>query len=98
MKFLVIRHIDFIKLISEVKNDKKRFLSLRKKASNSEINALSELVNNIIKMLRKHVTDLRIIGDKCQKIQNRRKRLALKGGLFLPGLMTLALSALGALI
>ena len=49
MKFLVIRHIDFIKLISEVKNDKKKFLSLIKNASNSEIDALSELINNIIK-------------------------------------------------
>ena len=109
MKFLVIRHINFIKLISEVKNDKKKFLTLIKKASNSEINALSELVNNIIegrlpcspyrkKMLKKHVNDLRIIGDKRKKIQNRRKRIALKGGFFLPGLIPLALSVLGTLI
>ena len=93
MKFLVIRHIDFIKLISKVKNDKRKFMDLIANASNSEINALSELVNNIIKgrlpctpyrknMLKKYVSDLRLIGDKNEKVQNRCKRLALKGIFF----------------
>ena len=93
MKFLIIRHIDFIKLISKVKNDKKRFMDLINNASNSEINALSELVNNIIKgrlpctpyrknMLKKYVSDLRLIGDKKEKVQNRCKRFALKGVFF----------------
>ena len=93
MKFLVIRHIDFIKLISKVKNDKSKFMDLIVNASNSEINALSELVNNVIKgrlpctsyrkkMLKKYVSDLRLIGDKKEKVHNRRKRLALKGVFF----------------
>ena len=109
MKFLIIRHIDFIKLISKVKNDKKRFMDLIKNASNFEINALSELVNNIIKgrlpctpyrknMLKKYVSDLRLIGDKNEKVQNRRKRLALKGVFFLPSLIPLVISALGAIL
>ena len=86
MKFLVIRHIDFIKLLSEVRNDKKRFLRLIENASNSEINALSELIYNIIKgnlpcspyrkkILKNHASDLRMIADKKQNNKNRRKKL-----------------------
>ena len=84
-------------------------MDLIKNASNSEINALSELVNNIIKerlpctpyrknMLKKYVSDLRLIGDKSENVQNRRKRLALKGGFFLPSLIPLVISALGAIL
>ena len=109
MKFLVIRHIDFIKLISKVKNDKSKFMDLIANASNSEINALSELVNNVIKgrlpcspyrkkMLKKYVSDLRLIGDKSRNVQHRRRRLALKGGYFLPSLIPLVISALGAIL
>ena len=106
---MVIRHIDFIKLLSEVRNDKKRFLRLIENASNSEINALSELVHNVIKgrlpcspyrkkMLKQYVSDLRLIGDKSRNVQNRRRRLALKGGYFLPSIIPLVISALGAIL
>lgn len=109
MRFLVIRHIDFIKLISEVKNDKKRIVSLIKNASNSEINALSELIYNILKghipcspyrkrMIKNHVSDMRIIADKKGNIHNRRKKIVQKGGLLLPTLIPLALTALSALM
>ena len=109
MKFLVIRHIDFIKLLSEVKNDKKRFISLIKNATNSEINALSELIYNIVKgylpcspyrkkILKNHTSDLRMIANKKENIKNRRKKIVQKGGLLLPSLIPIVFTALSSLI
>ena len=76
-KCLALKHIDFIKLLTSYREKSKQFKSLIKCASTEELNAISEVVLNILRGIlpfeasknkfAKYAKYLRFIGDP-QKI------------------------------
>ena len=89
-KCLALKHIDFIKLLISYKNKSKQFKNLIKCASKEELDAISEVVLNILKGILpfegaknkfgKHAQYLRFIGDPHKNSAAKRKDALLSRG------------------
>ena len=89
-KCLALKHIDFIKLLISYKNNSKQFKNLIKCASREELDAISEIVLNILKGIlpfegpkikfAKYAQYLRFIGDPQNNSAANRKRALLSKG------------------
>ena len=84
-KCLALKHIDFIKLLASYREKSKQFKSLIKCASTEELNAISEVVLNILRGIlpfetskkqkfAKHAKYLRFIGNPQKKFCNQKKK------------------------
>ena len=89
-KCLALKHIDFIKLLSSYRKKSKQFKSLIKAASTEELDAISEVVLNILRGILpfeeskikfgKYAKYLRFIGNPQKTLPpNEKKHFFLKG-------------------
>jgi hypothetical protein len=106
-KTLTLKHIDFLTLLGDSKN-KKRRNALIDIATNGEIDSISECILNILqgkvplkpfqtKKLQKIKKYLRLLASKKCSIKNRKKILKQKGG-FLGALIPVAIAAISSLL
>ena len=90
-KCLALKHIDFIKLLTSYREKSKQFKSLIKCASTEELNAISEVVLNILRgvlpfetskkqKFAKHAKYLRFIGNPQKNSPTKRKRALISKG------------------
>ena len=104
-KCLALKHIDFIKLLVSYENNSKQFKNLLKCASREELDAISEVVLNILKgylpfesqkkKFFPHATYLRFIGNPQKNSAFRRKRaLVSKGRGIIAPLLSIAVPLL----
>ena len=109
MNCLALNHIDFVKLLPKTCRNKRKFKKIISKATNNEIQAVSEICHNLLKggipcslknkqKLKKHVKDIRFISIKNTPIGKKKSLLTKKGsGFFLP-LIPIAVAALTKLL
>ena len=104
-KCLALKHIDFIKLLISYKNNSKQFKNLIKCSSKDEIDAISEVVLNILKGILpftgakikfgKHADFLRFIGNtQKNSAMKRRKALLSRGRGIIAPLLSVAVPLL----
>ena len=106
-KSLAYSHVHFLSLLSKYANGsltkKNQFKNLILNASDAEINALSELILNILKgnlpckkskFVKNKASHIRIIGDKKNPIKKRKNILIKKGHGFILPLLSVAIPAL----
>ena len=90
-KCLALKHIDFIKLLASYREKSKQFKSLIKCASTEELNAISEVVLNILRgvlpfetskkqKFAKHAKYLRFIGNPQKNSATKRKKALISKG------------------
>ena len=95
-------NLDFIKLLTKYKNNPKQFKKLINACTNKEINAITEIILNVLKgnlqcnkeKLKKHVSFLRLVGNKKNSFKKRRKAILSKGSGVLAPLLSIALPAI----
>ena len=102
-KSLAFANLDFLNLLSNYSfHCPKQFRSLIKSANNNEINGLSEVVLNVLqgnlpckkKYFKKHISEIRFVGDKLNPINKRREIVARRGKGFIGAILRLAIPAL----
>ena len=90
-KCLALKHIDFIKLLASYREKSKQFKSLIKCASTEELNAISEVVLNILRGIlpfetskkqkfAKYAKYLRFIGNPQKNSATKRKEALISKG------------------
>ena len=90
-KCLALKHIDFIKLLASYREKSKQFKSLIKCASTEELNAISEVVLNILRGIlpfetskkqkfAKHAKYLRFIANPQKNSATKRKKALISKG------------------
>ena len=90
-KCLVLKHIDFIILLASYREKSKQFKSLIKCASTEELNAISEVVLNILRGIlpfetskkqkfAKHAKYLRFIANPQKNSATKRKKALISKG------------------
>ena len=89
-KCLALKHIDFIKLLASYRNKSKQFKSLIKCASTEELDAISEVVLNILRgvlpfegqkiKFAKYAKYLRFIGNPQKNSAAKRKKALISKG------------------
>ena len=103
----VLKHRDYLTLLSKAKK-KRRRQKLIDLADNSEIQAICEIVYNILggrlplkpeqkKKLKRHRVALRNIVDRSKSVKKKKKILQQSGG-FLSAVLPLVVSALGSIV
>ena len=106
---LGIKHLDFVKRISKECKNKNILKKLISSASKGEIDAISEIVYNILqgnipcgtqklKKLRPLANDIRFIASRRNSLSNRKTRIVKKGGAIFTALIPAAIAAITALI
>ena len=104
-KCLASKHIDFIKLLSSYRKKSKQFKSLIKAASTEELDAISEVVLNILRGIlpfepqkikfAKYAKYLRFIGNpQKNSAPKRKKALVSKGRGIVAPLLSIAIPLL----
>ena len=109
MKCLAIEHIDFLKSLIPLCKSKRLFNSKIRGAKIVEINAISELLKNILKgnihcskaiktKLKPYAGLIREIGSRGTTVGKRRNKIRQKGGFLLAALLPTAIGAIVSLI
>ena len=104
-KCLASKHIDFIKLLASYRKKSKQFKSLIKCASTEELDAISEVILNILRgvlpfdgqkiKFAKYAQYLRFIGNPQKNSANKRKKaLISKGSGIVAPLLSIAIPLL----
>ena len=103
-KCLALKHIDYIKLLASYKKNSKQFKNLIKCASNDELNAISEVVLNVLQgtlpfsssknKFSKYANYLRYIGDYKKSSTKKRKALVSRGHGIIAPLLSVAIPLL----
>ena len=103
-KSVAYKNINFIKLLTDYHRNPKQFKKLIKHCSDTEVNAITEIIYNFLqghlkcnpKKFKKQKNFLRLVGNKKKSAKSRRKAILSKGG-SLMSLLSIAVPALVSL-
>ena len=103
-KSVAFKNINFIRLLTDHHKNPKQFKKIIKHCTDSEINAITEIIYNFLtghlkcnkKRFKHQATFLRLVGNKNKSVKSRKKAILSKGGSIL-SLLSIAVPALMSL-